>query len=420
MIQKGFKITGLLLFFFCFAQAQQPQFGKAYTFKKSSSIIEDKNFYLLTLFETSPQVSDLLAADTLLNRIQKERISTIRNSLTFCKDSIPCFTQNLYWTDKEIDQVTAKLKDLYNKNLPLKNMVKDQMRSSGYFVLYQQLSDQDLLLQSWKDAAKGMNYILKAYTESAGLRYPKVDSVTYPVNSPYYRNLIREMFAQLRESSSEMNLFFQPNLKTALELLVINNRDEAARYEPLSSRENKKAYERIGSIKWTKYPYAVILIPGEGPENNMPLSPNTRYRCLMGADRYKKGLAPFLIVSGGHVHPAQTEFAEAIEMKKYLMEVCLVPEEAIIIEPHARHTTTNFRNATRIMARQGIPTDKKSLVSTSIFQADYIASENFKQINLKFLKYTPFISLKRLNDFDIEFVPSLLSLQMDSLDPLDP
>jgi hypothetical protein len=140
----------------------------------------------------------------------------------------------------------------------------------------------------------------------------------------------------------------------------------------------------------------------------------------MGADRYKKGLAPFVIVSGGHVHPFQTAFCEAIEMKKYLMEMCSVPEEAIIIEPHARHTTTNFRNATRIMARQGIPTDKKSLCTTSIFQADYIASNNFKEINLNYLKYTPFLSLKRLNDFDIEFIPNLLSLQMDNLDPLDP
>ena len=70
---------------------------------------------------------------------------------------------------------------------------------------------------------------------------------------------------------------------------------------------------------------------------------------------YRQHQAPFIIVSGGRVHPYHTPYNEAFEMKKYLMDVWQIPESAIIIEPHARHTTTNFRNAARIMFRNGFP-----------------------------------------------------------------
>ncbi len=79
----------------------------------------------------------------------------------------------------------------------------------------------------------------------------------------------------------------------------------------------------------------------------------------MAVKRYRQGLAPLLLVSGGAVHPKRTPYNEALEMKKELMNVYGIPARAIIVEPHARHTTTNFRNAARLVYRYGIPADKK-------------------------------------------------------------
>ena len=47
----------------------------------------------------------------------------------------------------------------------------------------------------------------------------------------------------------------------------------------------------------------------------------------------------FLCVSGGFVHPIRTRFSEAIEMKHDLMTRFGIPANAIIVDPHARHTT---------------------------------------------------------------------------------
>jgi hypothetical protein len=66
----------------------------------------------------------------------------------------------------------------------------------------------------------------------------------------------------------------------------------------------------------------------------------------------------------------QTPFNEAIEMKKYVMEKFKIPEKSILVEPYARHTTTNFRNTARLVFRYGIPADLKALVTSS---EDHIA-----------------------------------------------
>ena len=71
------------------------------------------------------------------------------------------------------------------------------------------------------------------------------------------------------------------------------------------------------------------------------------------------------------MHPDKTPDAEAIEMKKYLMEAHSIPEAAILVDPHARHTTTNLRNAARMMLRSGAPPEKPLLVASDLIQSVY-------------------------------------------------
>ena len=107
--------------------------------------------------------------------------------------------------------------------------------------------------------------------------------------------------------------------------------------------------------------------------------------------------APLIILSGGHVHPMQTPYCEAIEMKKYVMEKFKIPESSILIDPYARHTTTNFRSAARLVFRYGIPTDLKALVTSS---ADHIAittKDGFRIRCSTELGYFPMESISRIS-----------------------
>ena len=127
-----------------------------------------------------------------------------------------------------------------------------------------------------------------------------------------------------------------------------------------------------------------------------------------------------MIVSGGFVHPSQTEYSEAIEMKRDLMTRFRIPEEAILVDPHARHTTTNMRNAARLLYRYGIPFDRKALVTSDPGQSDYIENQTFAKRCVDELGYVPYRLLGRTSAFDLEFLPLRDSLQSDPRDPLDP
>src|SRR5262249_29624679 len=136
--------------------------------------------------------------------------------------------------------------------------------------------------------------------------------------------------------------------------------------------------------------------------------------------RYREHRAPLIIVSGGLVHPNQPSFAEAIEMKKVLVSDYAIPADDIIVEPHARHTTTNIRNAVRLMWRYSIPFDKPGLITTDIYHSKTIGSDDFKKRLDREIGYQPHELGRRISDFDLEFLPRLDALQMDSTELLDP
>jgi hypothetical protein len=140
----------------------------------------------------------------------------------------------------------------------------------------------------------------------------------------------------------------------------------------------------------------------------------------LAARRFHQGLAPLIIVSGGYVSPSQTRFAEALEMKRALMSVYAIPERAILVDPYARHTTTNLRNAERLLFEAGAPLDRPILVTTTDYQSRYIEGQVFHDRCLRELGYPCFLDLRRLSMFDTAMRLPLVSLHRDARDPLDP
>ena len=289
------------------------------------------------------------------------------------------------------------------------------------YVRYQSLGGDQLLDHAWADCIHGINRMIDVYGLGKAPRYPAIDSITYDVKTDAWRHIVQNLAATLEDNRASLALFSSPSMRFALELMWLNHRDEAGRFEPMETGENALAYRRIKSVDWAKYPYSVIVVPGAG--NDLPgfrLSPEGKLRDEIAVKRFREGKAPFLLVSGGFVHPSQTEFAEAIEMKRDLMARFGVPADAILIDPHARHTTTNMRNAARLMYRYGMPFDKKALVTTDLGQSQNIESPAFAKRCMDELGYVPQQILGRISPFDLEFRPALDSLQADPLDPLDP
>jgi len=377
--------------------------------------VQDKNFYLLSLFQRRPEIRKLLRENKALKRLSNDRLQNLRMAAR-CQ-GVACFDRLLRLSGPEINTVANEF-EVLARHPEFRRLVMKDLRPSGAFIKYSRQSDTEMLIAAWKDAANGMNRLLHVYCLGKDPFYKDIDRVSFDVSSEEYSKLLRVQTAEIRLNKD--SLFFEPTLSFALKLLEINRRDEAGRYEPLEEGENKACLQDMKNIKWNDYPYSFILVLGSGPGDASNLSKVGAKRADQAAQLFLEHKAPLIILSGGHVHPMQTPYCEAIEMKKYVMEKFKIPEQSILIEPHARHTTTNFRNAARLAFRYGIPVDLKALVTSSEDHIAITTKEGFRIRCSTELGYFPMEFITRISPITAEFKPAVASLFFDANDPLDP
>jgi len=106
--------------------------------------------------------------------------------------------------------------------------------------------------------------------------------------------------------------------------------------------------------------YRFAVVPGYTPYVGWRegLHPEAERRLELGLRALADGLASLLILSGGAVHSPDNE---AILMYEWLTAHGVSPSR-LILEPHARHTTTNLKYAGGIVLRAG---ESQALVLTS-------------------------------------------------------
>jgi hypothetical protein len=423
--QESYMIQRKLFLFICclsglmpMLQAQnQPSFDPAYRFIQSGNLVQDKNFYLLTLFEEEPALRQAIRDSKPLQhyRVYPERAVKTANECP----SAACFAESLVYSDQQIIAAGQALREMYNNQPAFREALQKHLKPSGVFMRHASLPEDEMLAQRWKEEAYGLNYVLTAYTKNTGLRYPRIDSAAFYVQNDSYIRSVRELWAAQVKRRSSTDLFFSPVLHFAMDLLALSKKDHAARHEPMSAT-NRAAYQQIPKTQWNSYPYSAIVVLGAGPSGNEAISEACKDRCRAAASIFKQQKAPFMIVSGGYVHPFGTPYSEAIEMRKYLIDSCGVPATAVIAEPHARHTTTNIRNANRIMYRNGFPMDKKVLCTSGKAHITYVTSIFFERVCDRDLRYHPLKNISRIDDISAAYDPAPESLHEDPLDPLDP
>lgn len=418
MKQVAFFAYLLLLSTFC--QAQKTSSDLHYQLVKGSTYVQSKNYYLLTLFSEILPVKKILQNDPVLSAFTANKRKEINAVLKSCGKDINCQIEKIKFSNQEILQVGDRLGQLYQNNHEIIQLVNQQLIPSGCYQQYAAWGGKPLLIKAWEQDARAINHAIDVYGRGQNPNYPKIDSIAFNIKDKSYPELVSLNGSLALAETAADGLFYSPALVFTLQLLEINERNQAGDFEPMSETVNKAACLYASSLNWDKYTYTLILIPGEGPEEKeVALSAGGMLRCRLAALQYHKGLAPFIMVSGGCVHPFKTKFNEAAEMKQFLIQTLHIPEYAILMEPHARHTTTNMRNCARLICRYGFPMDKPCLASTAKSQSYYITDVLSDRCE-KELGYVPFNKVKRLSDTEIEFYPLSASLQIDFDEPMDP
>src|SRR5690606_13085699 len=349
-----------------------------------------------------------------------QQITRTTSSQQRC-NSGKCYAEALCWSDSEIEEVGTALISILEKNGKRRSIIKN-LKESGHYNLFHDLNDTAFIRTVWEYNAQGINRIFLVYLGgNPPKRYAAIDSISYKQDDLRFVQRVDSIITAVTTPCKDKSSlpFYELSLKTALAALKVNGRDEVARYEPLTAGYNREAFLAVKNIDWSLYKYSVLLVPGFGPEKEgVRIHEKGIARCKMAAERFKSGLAPFIIVSGGHVYPFRTPFSEAVEMRRYLIEELDIPKDAVIIEPHARHTTTNIRNATRLLYRFDIPDTLPGLVVTDAAQINMI--ENLAPRCIRELGYVPYRNVNVLNENEVEFIPSIQAFQINLEDVLDP
>lgn len=268
---------------------------------------------------------------------------------------------------------------------------------------------------------RGLNNLLGVYGLGAKPLYPEIDGPNPAMASLQSAATLRYAVELADAARGDPATRLDSSIALGVALLDDNDRDDATAFDSLDARYNAGALAKARSLDWKSYRFTAIIVPGMGPDDlSTPLSPGGKLRVRLAAERFAAGLAPFIIVSGGMVHPRGTHFAEAIEMRKALIEDYGVSADCIIVDPYARHTTTNLRNATRALIALGASLGRDALIVSDPEQIRYIASREFADRNQSVLGYEPGTLGKQSSPFELPFRPSRASLRVDPMDPLDP
>lgn len=338
-----------------------------------------RNTSAMTVLQARPEVAAMLRAR------YDRRVA--------CGTDLGCAAQAMVWTDEEAQVLAAAV------------------AGRG--------ADDGPGAQARREIA-GINVIVRTYGLGQVPDYPQIDGAgTVDPQEIRARLQAAAWLSQTARAGSVQAL--DPSVEFALALLDGSDRTDAIGFEPLLGGLNAPAMKRARGLDWKRWRYSAMIVTGVGPEVlDMALSPFGKYHLRLAAQRFAAGDVPLIIVTGGRAHPRATRFAEAQEMRAALIERYGVPADAIVIEPYARHTTTNLRNAARLLMAMGAPMDKDTVVVCNPGQSAAIGSAQFVQRNLAELGYEPGKVGARVSPTELEFRPSALSARIDPRDPLDP
>ena len=380
--------------------------------------IQYKSYYLFTLMQELPELRKVIHSDLALRGSLETKLAAVKTALKTCSREVSCIAAAMKFSDAEIQHISTSLLVLYQKENVLAKTVANHLLPSGYYGMYVSLEPSQILIKAWEQDAKAINHTIDVYIAGKKPNYPRIDSISFGPKDKEFPDLVASNAVILTGQSDQ--LFFEPSLHFAQSALELNGRSEAADYEPMTAGVNRSAIAQIKKTNFANYKYSVVMVPGAGPEDReTELSAGGITRCRIAAIQYQKGLAPFIVVSGGRVHPYKTKYNEAWEMKKFMVNMLHIPESAIIMQPHARHTTTNFRNCARLIFRYGMPMDKPAIVSTTASTLVWINQTLLERCK-KELGYEPYRNMQIISANEAEFYPSSRSLQIDFDEPLDP
>jgi hypothetical protein len=144
---------------------------------RMESPVQDKNFYLLSMLERTPDVRAAVKAEPALARIAAERLAALDKAVKTCNLDLDCYAAAFQWTDAQAKDAGSALAGLYRTSPAVRRLTDGALRESGMYVRYQTLGGDQLLDHAWADCIHGINHMIDVYGLGKPPRYPAIDSI---------------------------------------------------------------------------------------------------------------------------------------------------------------------------------------------------------------------------------------------------
>jgi hypothetical protein len=108
------KLFYMLIALVCLSGYSQERkgFDLDYKSSESSSLIQDKNFYLLTAIQNDKAVSEILENSAVFNTIYKRQQREIGSKIDSCTTSLSCLIGGYQFNDKDLKSIKEEFQHL--------------------------------------------------------------------------------------------------------------------------------------------------------------------------------------------------------------------------------------------------------------------------------------------------------------------
>src|SRR5262249_35650360 len=121
------------------------------------SPVQDKNFYLVSLIERTPEVRAAVQRHAVLAGIAATKAGALDKAAHECQQDVDCYVKALRWTDEEANEAGHALAGLYDSSAAVRHFLDGPLVLSGMYVRYNVEPGGRLLERAWADCVAGMN-----------------------------------------------------------------------------------------------------------------------------------------------------------------------------------------------------------------------------------------------------------------------
>ena len=178
--------------------------------------------------------------DRVLTVVATTKANSLAAPFTSCEQNALCYLDKMKFTEAEIKTVSERLKILYQPQNALGKLVKNHLIPSGTYVLFQNLPPVEMLVKAWEQDANGINFCIGVYAGGNKPNYPAIDSISFKTRDTAKNSGFRDSYVALLYNTASLvayecktnTSFFYPSLTCAVRFLEMNEREQAADFEP--------------------------------------------------------------------------------------------------------------------------------------------------------------------------------------------